>query len=71
MILTSSKLMGTVVGSRWQMQALKDGKMTCVLKVSRRVCSVFCPAVTRICEAGRLGSRLSRGGYSTWLCILV
>lgn len=35
MILTSSKLMGTVVGSRWQMQALKDGKMTCVLKVSR------------------------------------
>ncbi len=33
MILTSSKVMGTVVGSRWQMQALKDGRMTCVLKV--------------------------------------
>lgn len=33
MMLTSSKVMGTVVGSHWQMQAIKDGKMTCVLKM--------------------------------------
>lgn len=33
MLLTSSQLMGTVVASRWQMQAYKDGDITCVLKV--------------------------------------
>ena len=76
-MLKSTNIMGTVVGSHWQMQALKEGRMTCVLKtrfteVKRWVRYVALHAGARVRKSGwteELVARL-RKGESKGGCVL-